>query len=413
LYWFDLVQEILASIRAHKLRSGLTLLGIIGGTVSVLVLLALGEGFYLSNKMAMDTLANNAIMGSPYFTSKPFRGQGQHQAIKIYASDIEQLQKTLPDILYASPVLQAQQRITLSYGKQTAFREVIGVGPAYQYVRKLNLTKKSRFINALDLNQTNKVVVIGEKLKTRLFGQQTAINKILKINGIPFRVIGVSATDHSGSFLDALNSGFMPAYIPYSTFIKLWGNQVISEFIVTPKADTDVNALKIQIQHYFAALLNYDPTDTQAIWMPNIQEFLQFLQWFFMGIQIFLGFCGASVLGIGGLGVANIMFLIVHERTREIGLRMALGATDAYIMWQIMLETFLFVWIGGVMGIVLSYGVVALLAHLSLPPWLGTPIITFYSVYITIGVLMMIALISGYFPAKRAQQMNPAVALIA
>src|SRR3989344_6879710 len=404
--------EIFLNILRHKLRTILAMVGIFSGTLAVMMLLALGNGFYSSNKETLQKLADSAILGHPFMTTKPFLGIPPNRALHIKASDIIQLKNNIPGLLQSTPVLRSSEKIIFSYEKNKLSRSIIGIAPDFQRMMKLKLMMGGRLINTLDVQQRNKVVIIGEKLKEQLFRNKNALNKTIKISGIPFLVIGVFTAEHSGSLLSSFDFGYSRAYIPYTTYIHIFGNQDISEFMATPSEAKDVPLLKNQIRYFFASKFNFDPTDDKAIWMPNIQELTQFLNWFFWGIQAFLGFCGASILGIAGIGIANIMFLIVNERTREIGLKMALGAPSSLILTQILLETTLIISIGGLLGMLTAYLGVSFLNHLSLPEWLGHPTLSAYTFFSTTLILMSVAFLAGYFPAKAAAKMNPATALL-
>ena len=162
---------------------------------------------------------------------------------------------------------------------------------------------------------------------------------------------------------------------------------------------------------YLGYLYHFSPDDTNALMFYDTLKIFNFFNWFFVGIQLFLGLCGSLTLAVGGLGVANIMFLIVTERTKEIGLRMAVGARDSHILIQILCEALILVVLGGLFGITLSYLTVFILQFITLPAWIGKPTISLSIAFITIAVLAMIGVLAGYFPAKRASRMDPVDAL--
>jgi putative ABC transport system permease protein len=284
---------------------------------------------------------------------------------------------------------------------------VRGVSASFFALRKVNLIDQSRFFNPLDIQRKARVTIIGNSLKQRLFGDENALGKSVAINHVPFTVIGV--VQESGK--NVYNWYDDRAIIPYTTFISLWGNRNIYRFVALPNPDVDPLMVEQQMRKYFAHKYHFDPTDTTAVDVFDTTKIFQFFKWFFFGIQLFLGFCGALTLGVGSLGVANIMFLIVNERTHEIGLRMSVGARDWHIMLQILSEALIIVGLGGLIGFGIAYLITFILAHVHLPDWLGIPQISNATVIITISILALLGVLAGYFPARRASLMDPIEAL--
>ena len=282
-----------------------------------------------------------------------------------------------------------------------------GVSNSFLKLRKLHLIKHSRFINNEDVKNHLRVIVLGNKLKVQIFGNQSALGKKIRMDNVVFTIIGVikKARETTYSWYDD------SMMIPYSTYITLWGNRDITYFSVLPKANIDSKQAEDSMRVYFAHKYHFDPNDKVALKVFSTTKFFQFFKWFFIGIQLFLGICGALTLGVGSLGVANIMFLIVTERTKEIGLRMAVGASDWQILMQILLEALIIVGLGGLIGFLIAYITVEALLYVPLPNWLGTPVMSFSSIVITILMLGIFGIVSGYFPAKRASKMDPVEAL--
>jgi len=407
MYLWELFIHILRGMQQRKLRSLLALFGIVWGTVAVVMLLALGQGFYLHNKKSMASLTSGAIMGQPGQTSKAYLGLPQRRAIHLKASDIVNLPKHIAGIRATSPLLGMwQQRAVLVYHDQhTRHTPISGVAANYAKLANLPLQHSGRFINPLDSKQHSAVVVLGYKLKQRLFKQHAAVGETITLQGIPFKVIGVLKNADQTQWLSHF------AFIPYTTYIDLFGNQVIAQFVIMPDDINNSTTLQKEILGYFSVRYQFAPDDKQAIHFFDFNKIAQFFMWFFRCVQIFLGFCGSLTLAVGGVSVANIMFLIVTERTREIGLRMALGARDGHIMLQIMLESVMIVFMGGLGGIVLSWLGVSLLQLMTLPNWLGTPRISVMSAVATFIILAIVAILAGFFPARRAIKMQPVVAL--
>jgi len=392
-------------MKSRKLRSFLALFGIIWGTLTVILLLALGKGFQQASEKNMAQITDGTFFVRLRPTSKAYHGFPAGLRLNIKAKTIMGLQQAVPDITAVSPMLSANT--TINFAKNQTAVSVYGVAPDFSILRKINLANQSRFLNPLDIQRKSRVTIIGYSLKQRLFGDDVALGKSVAIKHVPFVVIGV--VQQSGK--NVYNWYDDRAIIPYSAFISLWGDKNIYRFVALPNPDIDPQIVEQQMRKYFAYKYHFDPTDTTAVDVFDTTKIFQFFKWFFFGIQLFLGFCGALTLGVGSLGVANIMFLIVNERTREIGLRMSVGARDWHIMLQILLEALIIVGLGGLIGFSISYLVTFILLHIHLPDWLGKPAISSATVIITISILAILGMLAGYFPAKRAAHMDPIEAL--
>jgi putative ABC transport system permease protein len=400
----EFIAQIFHDMWAHKLRSLLALFGIVWGTIAVTVLLALGQGFYNKQMKALASLAEDTLKIFLGSTGKPYHGLPSERKILVKASFVNNLPQALPEIAHASPYLMTQG--SLSKGIRQTKAMVIGAAPAYVIIRHWHAN--GRFLDVLDTKNIRRVVFLGAKLKQSLFANEEALGQQIIINGMPFTVIGVR-----GDRQQALDWDNYNAFIPYSTFIALWGDQDLEQFIVAAKDSSQVAATKLALTHYFAKQFYFDPTDKNVINTYDYSTFKNFYISFFRAIQWFLGLCGAFTLCIGGIGIANTLFLIVQERTQEIGLRKTMGAQNHHILAQILLETFVLVGIGGLVGMSVAVSIIQLLAVISLPGWLGTPVISIPIIITTGSILLLIGMLAGYFPARRAANMQPIMALAA
>jgi putative ABC transport system permease protein len=405
MYFIELTQQILREMRVRKLRSILALFGIVWGTVAVILLLSLGHGFYLASKKNMSHLVDGMLIFNHSVTSLPFRGMPPGQSIHIKASDVLGLKELFHNIRAVSPDLS---NLATIQHKDTLLSdsEVDGVDSNYGLINNYQVAKGGRFIDSFDVANSRQVVFIGNDLKQSLFGKDKAVGHQIFVNNVPFTIIGVMQTrPDAGKWYNNIT------IIPYTTALELWGDQDVDSFAILPKNENHTAELKKGIINYFANRYAFNPNDKSAMSVFDFTMISQFFSWFFLSIEVFLGFCGAMTLGVGGLGVANIMFLIVTERTHEIGLRMAMGARRSHIMLQILLEASIIVLIGGLLGFVISLTSILILAHLSLPDWLGSPTISPAVTLITLFILTLTALLAGYFPARRAANMQPVTAL--
>jgi putative ABC transport system permease protein len=401
----NFLRQIFIDLWRHKLRSFLALLCIFSGTATVILLLAIGEGFRIHSEKNVFSIVDGTLFVSPGTVSQSFLGLPAGRKINIKANTIAILPRILPSIKLVSPMLT--DTLSLSANNKKIQKLVYGVNDSYFTLRKLSITPGSRFLNAIDIKNHTFTVIIGDKIKTLLFGNKPALNKKIFIKNVPFLVIGIIQTSNKSAY----NWHSDSVLIPYSTYISIQGNKNISYFIAFPDPKLYPSQSETILKNFLAARFNFSPGDIGALNIINTTKIYQFIKWFFVGLQIFLGICGSLTLIVAGVGVANIMFLIVTERTKEIGIRRAIGATDSKIMVQILLQTFVVIIIGGLAGFIFSYLLIALTQFISLPDWLGKPTLSLYVVFITISILAIVGVISGYFPAKKAMLMDPVEAL--
>jgi len=311
----------------------------------------------------------------------------------------------VPGIERISPALMTDTQIV--YRNKMFDTTVYGTAPDAQQIRKVKISQSGRFFNQVDVDAGRRVTVLGDKLKRELFGSGEAVGRSVLINRVPFVVVGViqNADDNVYNWYDEM------ALIPYTTFISVWGNNDVTYFFILPDPSFDASQVKQSVINYFASRFRFSPQDDSAIRVVDTTKFFNFVKWFFIGIELFLGACGVLTLAIGCLGVANILYLIVSERTREIGLRMAVGATERRILLRMMSEGFLMILIGGGLGFLLAFLIAEILKMMPLPYWLGTPHISLSVSAATILILSLFAFVTSFFPARRACKMDPVEAL--
>lgn len=401
----SLFLQVAQTLLAHRLRSTLAIIAIVWGMLSVLVLVALGEGFYRVNTQSFALLMSDTQMGFPSQTTKPWQGLPAKRPIRISEEQMHALARQSAieqlSVMYGkwdANVTNAQGRSLPGY--------VAGVDEHYFALQSLTLRSASRAITPNDVLNHARVAIIGWQLAQV---GQLALGDSVKVNGVPFFIIGITEQKEGGVSLNNESNQLM---IPSTTFTDLWQSKPYS-LLVKPKVDIPGLALRHTIQTFFAKQQHYDPTDSEAVYLPDFSSGAQFINALFRGIQLFLGASGMITLAVGALGVANIMFLSVTERTREIGVRLAVGATPNTILWQFILEGTLLVALGCTFGIGLSYLTIATLNQLGLPDWLGTPIITSASIVGSLLITACLALCAAYFPARRAAHLTPVLALSA
>ena len=408
MYFWELSSQFLREMRTRKLRTTLALFCIAWGTVAVVLLLSIGGGFHRASSKAMHGMGDSIVVVWPGRTTKAFAGMQPGRQLSLKADDVIKMGRALPEIAHASPEL-IRDELTLRFGKHRTKSSVAGVVPAYEHMRNMIPAEGGRFLHPLDVDERRRTIFIGYKIKEKLFGDEAAVGQTIQVDGRPFLVVGTLApklqtSNYAGQDADR-------AYIPYSTFIATWGNQNVNNILLSPEPADASAAMTKAVYTYLGQQYRFDPDDEGALGIWDTVEMDRFTNFFFWGLQAFLGLGGALTLGAGGIGVANIMFLIVRERTREIGVRMAVGARDAHIMGQVLLEALLIVTIGGLLGFSFSAAVITAIQLAPTPDWLGTPEISPLIGAATLSILALVGLCAGLFPARRAARMNPVRAL--
>ncbi|MDF2152523.1 ABC transporter permease [Vibrio sp. CAU 1672] len=400
----SLIQQTWQTILAHRMKSVLAIVAIAWGVISVVVLIALGEGFYRQQTMSLSFMVNNVQAAFPARTSKPWQGLPARREISV-AQDQVELIKQAGFVQAASSVYGKQDANVTNIKGQYLSGSVSGIDASYFSLIQRQLVPGSRNISPSDMANHTRVAVLGDQIAKM---GNIAIGEQVKVNGIPFLVIGVIKDEDAGiSFGDSRN-----VFIPQTTYLDLWDSKPWM-LLLKPVDGMAAASFRQSIVHFFARQLHFDPSDKEAINLPDFSEGAALISGIFRGIQIFLGASGAMTMAVGALGVANIMFLSVTERTREIGVRLAIGATQKTILSQFVLEGFILVAAGTALGLMVAFGVVSLLANMALPQWLGSPVITPDSIGWSLLVVLVLALLASYFPARRASRLTPVIALSA
>ncbi|EGQ7993023.1 ABC transporter permease [Vibrio vulnificus] len=399
-----LLQQTWQTLMAHRMKSVLAMIAIAWGVISVVVLIALGEGFYRHQTQQLSFLVNNVQVAFPSSTSKPWHGLPSRRQIQLSQDHVDMITQSGFVKAASSVYAKSDARVTNQRG-QNLMSNVSGIDSSYLSLLQLKLMPGSRHLSPSDIRNHSRVAVLGDQI-AQMGGIQ--IGDTLNVNGIPFLIIGITASEDMGISFGESRS----VLIPQTTFRDLW-NAKPEMIMLKPMDGMDSASFRQAIVQFYAKQLHFDPSDKEAINLPDFSEGAALITAIFRGIQIFLGASGAMTMAVGALGVANIMFLSVTERTREIGVRLAIGATQKSILSQFILEGLFLVAVGTALGLLVAYLVVGLLSSIALPDWLGFPVITRDSIVWSFLVTLILALLASYFPARRASRLTPVIALSA
>ncbi|HET7273767.1 MAG TPA: ABC transporter permease [Longimicrobiaceae bacterium] len=398
-----LIRDFFADLRRQKLRSALTILGITWGTVAVVTLLAFGVGLGAQMKKNARGIGNGVAILSGGETTVSFRGFPEGRQINLVADDVALLEREVSQIGRISPEYGRWEAV--SRGINAATPWVTGIDPVYSEIRNVFPAAGGRFINQLDIQNRRRVAMLGNELKSLLFGDENAVGKEILIGSTPFVVVGVMKEKTQNSSYQSRDQDRV--FIPATTYESVYGDRHIARIVYQPTdpelaPDASRRAREVLGQKY-----RFDPTDEDALNIWDTSENMKMFKYIFMGFNIFLGIVGSFTLVVGGIGVANIMYIVVRERTREIGVRRALGARQKDILAQVLLETVFIVAIGAVAGFLISLGLVTLVGLFPIEEFVGTPTISTPVLTATLTLLSAIALLAGMFPALKASKLDP------
>ncbi len=410
--WKNLFREFFTDLGKQKLRSFLTLSAIAWGTLSVILLLAFGRGLGTSMMEGMLGAGNQVIMIYGGQTSMNYEGLGIGRPIRFTEEDVELITNSVSGIEYSSPQYgRGSTALEAGDVRTTTFME--GVNPHFEMMRTMYPAAGGRFINQKDVDEQRRVLFLGDEIAKRLFREEDPIGKQVKLDNTPFTVVGVMKSKMQTS----MNNGpdAERAIIPYTTFRNMYGNRNVGSMLVRPSDPALQENIIADITALMSSKYKFHPDDEQAMPMWDFIEAEEINQQVATGLEIFLFVVGFFTLMIAGVGVANIMFVVVKERTKEIGIKLAVGARKIHIIVQFVFESLFISFLGGALGLAISsaivFGVLSMDLSGGAGDFLGNPEISQLAVIITVGVLALIGLIAGIFPAMKAAKVDPVESL--
>jgi putative ABC transport system permease protein len=434
MQWSTVYNVFIRDFRKQKKRITLTIVALCWGTISIMLLLGFGEGLHHQLSINNKGMGDGLAVLWPGQTSIPYKGLGKGRAIRFVEDDIEYVKSRVPELREVGGEYQ-RWGAELRYGTRVVSEHVNGVTPNYEGLRYHIPRMGGRMINDLDMRLKRRVVFLGERLMERLFGTDTTksedeisdyfsgpketvkaedvVGKEVLINGIPFTVVGVMVHKMQMNSYEGMDED--KATIPLTTFRAIFGDPWLDNLIYAPYDLDQMKAVEVKVREALAAKYKFDPKDDRALSVWDVAESNREMNNVLLGIKIFLGIIGGLTLLIASVGVANIMYVSIKERTREIGIKMAVGARRIYILTQFLLEAILITFTGGFLGMGISIAATEIFKRIDIKSdvlsFMGRPTISIEIGLIVVSILGIMGLLAGLFPAMRAASVSPVESL--
>jgi len=394
----------------QPLRTALTLSGVVWGTFSVVLLIAFGDSVSKAQIKRFHGMGQGIVLAFPSRTTLPWQGFLKGKPVRVSPEIVEAIPEKVPGIELISPEFVGSRLI--SYGRKEYRNTVRGINPGFERMRN-TIAEKGRFINPEDMDSRKRICMIGDVLAQDLFGRDEVVGKTIFIDNVPFTVVGVMRKKLQNSNYNGQRDERC-AFIPWTTFATLYGYKYVSNFIFRPLDLSRSKAVTEDVKKHLAKLIGFSPADPDALSIWDTLDFEKQFTTFFLAFTVFLGVIGSFTLLVGGIGVASIMRVVVDERTREIGIKLAVGARRRTILWQFFSESLMIMLLGGLAGFGLSAA--ALQAVKAFPAggftdFVGIPVLNPLVIVSTVLILLVIGVTAGMIPARAAASTDPIEAL--
>ncbi|MCK4760861.1 MAG: ABC transporter permease [Candidatus Aminicenantes bacterium] len=409
-----LLKLYLAEYRKRKKKTALITFAIAWGALSLLLLMSFGRGLGNQFRIGLHGLGIDLIMFTSGQTSQVYQGLPKGRRILLYPADIDLLRRRIPEIKLITA--EYFTRMVVTYKDKETRRLINGVEAAFGILRSTTAGMGGRFINPDDNKFSRRTAFLGWKTKLNLFGGEDPIGKVIYINREPFKVIGVMKKKLQMGNYQGL--AYDQIYIPFSTFSKMYSQRFVDRIHIQPLRRSYSLLVERRVKEVLGKKYRFSKDDRYALNVWNTVTQGEITRKVFVGIEAFLGIIGALTLLIGAVGVTNLMYTIVKERTREIGIKMALGAKKKHIVQQFLLESFLVFLKGTFWGILIAFNIVGLVRSIpmsyemgSIQSYLLRPDFSADILILFISIMGVLVFLAGIFPALKASKSNPVEAL--
>jgi len=408
----DLFRDTISTLRAHKLRTALTMFGIAWGIVSITLMVAAGEGLRVGQAKVARNFGKDVMIVNAGRTSLQAGGMRAGRRVRWTATDHLVVQEQAPACGYVMPELGQNVPVKSAYNSGTLL--VTGSLPDFAYLRSIPV-KEGRYPNWEDERKGRRVAFLGSDSRKQLFGDRPVIGETILIREYPYTIVGEMEHKDQDSSYDGRD--ISKVFVPFSAILRdmpnppPWPADTVDRLLVAPRSLEEHEDCDRQLRATLARLHDFDPRDEEAAGIWDTVKEAKAFSTLTDGMKYFLGAVGIATLFIGGIGVMNVMLVAVRERTREIGIRKALGATRRSIVRMFFLETMIVVFLSGAIGLAVGYGFCALVNLIPMPMFFAGLLPTWSSSLLAFALLGTVALLSALYPARRAASVDPIEAL--
>lgn len=412
----DRWQEILHALKKNKLRTFFTAFGVFWGIFMLVIMMGSGSGLENAVNRDMGNMATNSMFMWTQVTTMPYKGFDRGRHYNFRNGDTEALVQNIPEIKHIGPRIRGwggDGSNNVVRGERTGAFTIQGDYPAYNLIDPVGM-REGRFINELDISKDRKVCVIGDRVKNEMFAPgEDPIGQYLRIQGVYFKVVGVfkSTKPHRGEYEDQV------IYLPFTTLQKTYNyGDIVGWYSITSQDDVPVSVVEEKARALLRQRHSIHPDDERAVGSFNLENEFNKMTTLFAGIRGLIWIVGIGTLLAGVIGVSNIMLIIVKERTREIGIQRAIGATPWMIISQVIMESVILTTLAGYIGLVLGVGIVEGVNYMLVTTgaesdMFSNPEVNFSVAVQALEVLVVSGILAGLIPAYRAVSMKPIDAL--